>query len=185
MKQRDDDKGKLSDERTINLGTPAPSITETVPRGDDEEDATKKKAILIQSEQAELMLQAFKKKFGTDEWYKKNTSPEMKESTLNLSFKNEEDLTAFFAEQAQGDKEHGVVPRHFIIVDKETQKVLAYSNGDGALYHGNGEKFELGKDKSLLDFSKASDKTLSDFKMPAKGTESDEPVDDLSSKRAP
>lgn len=134
----DKDEPKSSDE--LQLGVPTPTaedpkigakkqMTELA----EQEAAAKKRNVTIQSEQADAILKALKDKFGEDEWYKKNPPQKNKDGSLNVSFKSEEDMVSFLKDQAKEGKS-------FLLLDGATNKVVAFSNGDGNIY-------KLGKDK--------------------------------------
>lgn len=129
-----------------------------------EESARKKKSTSVQSEQTEALLEAYKKHCG-EEWFKNNPPQKNDEGRLNLSFKSDEDMADFFKKQADSGKS-------FIMIDEKTNKVIAFSNGDGKLYRPGKEGPQEITDKSIMP--KESDmKDLPDldgFKIPAKET---------------
>ncbi|QMT59410.1 type IV secretion protein Dot [Legionella sp. PC997] len=106
------------------------------------------KKIGVESEDSKLILEDYKRKYSEQSWYKE---PEEKNGKLTLSFPSEEEVGVFFGAQAKAN-------RSFILVN-EKNEVLAYSNGDGTLYNGNGSVYEGGKFQS-------SNQPLSDFVMP-------------------
>ncbi|GGI76286.1 hypothetical protein [Legionella impletisoli] len=83
--------------------------------------------------------------------------PVAQEGLLKLDFPSPEKAIDFFQQQASKN-------RSFIVVDEKTNKVLAYSNGDGQLYHGDGNLFKPGDKltRSEIDFK--------DFHAPKSGT---------------
>ncbi|WP_133130424.1 hypothetical protein [Legionella yabuuchiae] len=83
--------------------------------------------------------------------------PEAKGGLLKLDFPTPENAVDFFQQQASKS-------RSFIIFDEQTKKVLAYSNGDGQLHHGNGKPFQ--KDDKLT----RSEIDYKDFHMPSPDT---------------
>ena len=117
------------------------------------EEELKKKGLMkkvgVESEDSKLILEDYKRKYGEESWYKE---PEEKDGKTTLTFPSEEEVGIFFGEQAKAN-------RSFILVDHETKKVIAYSNGDGTLYNGNGSVYEGGKFQS-------SNQSISDFIMP-------------------
>ena len=59
------------------------------------------------------------------------------DGSISLSFPKKGDAEDFCMDQA-------VKGRRFIVIDAETNTVMAYSNGDGTLYHANGDVFKQG-----------------------------------------
>jgi hypothetical protein len=59
------------------------------------------------------------------------------DGSINLSFPQKGDAENFCVGQAEKG-------RRFIVIDAETKTVMAYSNGDGTLYHANGDAFKKG-----------------------------------------
>lgn len=128
----------------------------------DDEESAKKKQVLIQSEQLDVLLKAYKDRFGEDDWYKKNPPKVEEDGSITMHFKSFDDLADFSKEQAEAG-----VP--FVMVDRDTNKVMAYSNGDGKLYNGDGTEFKAGQ----KDFIDGDD--FKNFKMP-KPTSGPEPT---------
>ncbi|MCW8419421.1 hypothetical protein OQJ18_00415 [Fluoribacter dumoffii] len=128
---------------------------------DNEEMARKKKSVSIQSDEINSLLDAFKKHCG-EQWVKDNP-PENKNGQLKLSFKSEENMTDFFKQQASEGKS-------FIMVDEKTQKVMAYSNGDGKIYRPgkDGPQEITGKSLTPKEGEMEDLPKLDSFKMPAK-----------------
>jgi hypothetical protein len=97
----------------------------------DEEEERNKKVVGIQADEEtqKKILAAYKKFYAGDgEWLKKNPLPEPnKDGMLQLPFKSEQDLSKFLQSQAE-------TKQRFLLVDAATQKVIAFSNGDGNLY---------------------------------------------------
>ncbi|AHE67113.1 hypothetical protein [Legionella oakridgensis] len=80
--------------------------------------------------------------------------PETENGMTKLSFPSLADASLFFQEQSEKN-------RRFIVVDADTQTVMAYSNGkDGKLYHGDGREFQKG------DVLTPSGISHEDFKIP-------------------
>lgn len=134
----------------------------------DQVSETQKKSVKIQSENVEDFIKAFNKKFGEDEWYKKNPPQKNEDGSLNLSFKSDKDMASFFQDQAKEGKS-------FIMVDGATNKVIGFSNGDGKLYKpgadGNKQEFTGGSLFPTPDeLKKLPDKD--EFKMPEKEQQS-------------
>jgi hypothetical protein len=105
----------------------------------------------VVSEQYKKVLEDFNKKFQDDPWYKANP-PQEKDGKLNIAFKNPQDMTNFFREQAAKNQ-------NFILVDGATQKVMGYSK-DGQFYHANNKLVKDG------DTFAPGDKTIDQFKIP-------------------
>ncbi|WP_454784891.1 hypothetical protein [Legionella sp. WA2024007413] len=149
------------DEEEIPLGPPkhTSQVDSLLPA---EEEESKKKSIRIQSEQVEAFLAAYKEHCGA-KWFKDHPPKKDENGGLSLTFKSEEDMASFFQKQAKEGKS-------FIMVDAETNKVIAYSNGDGKLYQTTKEGPKAYEGGSLLP-SKEAMKDLPDldgFKLPAK-----------------
>ncbi|MCW8444530.1 type IV secretion protein Dot [Fluoribacter gormanii] len=109
------------------------------------------KKVGVEGEDLKLIIEDYKRKYGEQSWYKE---PEEQDGKVTLTFPSEEEVGIFFEGQARDN-------RSFIIVDNKTNEVIAYSNGDGNLYNGNGSVYEGGKFQS-------SNQRLSDFRMPEK-----------------
>lgn len=91
---------------------------------------------IIQSPEAKGLVASYKDHFKKDDWYKDH-EPKIEKDRIHLPFKSDKDAADFAQELAKGNK-------NFIMIDKETNKVLAYSKGDGKLYKGNGDEFKDG-----------------------------------------
>ena len=74
-------------------------------------------------------------------------SVENKDGKTFLTFPSQEEVVKFCKGQAEKE-------RLFKVVDNETNKVLAYSNGDGELYNGDGTKYSSGDFKPSTDDAK-------------------------------
>lgn len=147
---------------------PPDTVEGSLTSAQDEEEK-KKQSVLIQSQDMEKILSAYKafcKKKGYDD---KDLPAPDKDGKVSLDFKSPEDMTDFFKERADAKD-------RFVMIDAETKKVLAYSNGDGKLYRPG-----IGKDgvpeeitgKSLLPTAEQM-KGLPDhegFKMPEPSSE--------------
>ncbi|ARB92624.1 hypothetical protein [Legionella longbeachae] len=151
---------------TTTVVTPQPDSL-TTDHDEEEEQAKKQQSVMVQSADMERLLNDYKK------FCKKQNPPidvkddQLKpddEGRVTLDFGTPEQMTDFFKQQAENGN-------RFVMIDAETNKVLAYSNGDGKLYRPG-----LGKDKepeeitgkSLLP-TKEQMKDLpdhKDFKMP-------------------
>ncbi|KTD75626.1 hypothetical protein [Legionella waltersii] len=100
--------------------------------------------IQVKSKQIGSIVDDYKEKYSKESWYKE---PQIEEGKTNLVFPSDEEVGNFFKDQAQNHK-------CFIIIDGATNKVLAYSNGDGVLYNGNKTVYNGGKfSPSEVDFS--------------------------------
>lgn len=103
-------------------------------------EAMKPKVFKTQGEDNELllMLKDFKNKFGKGKEFKE---PQINNHTVILEFPSPKEAKEFFLEQAQKN-------RSFKVFDPDTNNVIAYSNGDGKLYHGDGKVFNPGESLS-------------------------------------
>ncbi len=75
------------------------------------------------------------------------------DGSIYLSFPEKGDAEDFCVDQAEKG-------RRFIMIDAETKTVMAYSNGDGTLYHANGDVFQKG------DSLKPSSISRNGFELP-------------------
>ncbi|WP_207387296.1 hypothetical protein [Fluoribacter gormanii] len=161
------------DEEDIPLVPPQQTVqtstqVEALRTAEEEELASKKKSVRIQSEQAEALLAAYKQHCGA-KWFKDHPPERDENGRLSLSFKSDEDMASFFEKQAKSGQS-------FIMIDAETNKVIAYSNGDGKLYQTskNGPKEYTG---GSLTPNKEAMNDLPDFDgftLPAKGEPQEE-----------
>ncbi|KTC92144.1 hypothetical protein [Legionella cincinnatiensis] len=105
---------------------------------EQEKEEKKKQSVLIQSADMERLLKDYKrfceKQKPPIEFNEDKLKPDG-EGKVNFDFKTPEQMTDFFKQQAADG-------HRFVMIDAETNKVLAYSNGDGKLYRPG-----LGKDK--------------------------------------
>lgn len=106
----------------------------------------------IKSDNLKGLAEAYKTKFKDNPWYE-NHPPKEENNRLHLVFKNTQDMIDFGKEQA--------TTRNFIVLDKATQKVLAYSQ-NGLFFHANGEEVKNG------DVFTPSEKTLEQFRQQLK-----------------
>lgn len=111
---------------------------------------TAEQEVSVKSNNLNDIIDDYRKKFGKEDWYKE---PEAKNGKVDLTFPSKEALTNFIQEQADQN-------RPFVVVDAKTNQVMAYSNGDGTLYHGDGKPFVDGDELSL------SGGDINDFRMP-------------------
>ncbi|MFO9101080.1 Dot/Icm T4SS effector CegC4 [Legionella pneumophila] len=107
------------------------------------------KEVEVKGKDIDPIIEDYKKLYSKESWYKE---PETKDGKTHLTFPSQEAAGTFFRDQAEKN-------RSFIVIDAATNKVLAYSNGDGKLYNGNGSIYQGG------DF-KASKEDFTSFKMP-------------------
>lgn len=107
------------------------------------------KEVDVKSKDIDAIVEDYKKLYSKESWYKE---PETKDGKTTLTFPSQEALGDFLKGQAEKN-------RSFVVVDAATNKVLAYSNGDGKLYNGNKTPYTGGE-------FQASDKEFSHFKMP-------------------
>lgn len=80
---------------------------------------------VVQSPEVEKMVSSFKEHFKNDEWYK-NNEPKVENGKIHMPFKSDKDAVEFAKKMAESGT-------NFVMVDKETNKVLAFSQG-GKLY---------------------------------------------------
>lgn len=106
--------------------------------------------VSVKSNKLDDILTDYKAKYGKEDWYKE---PEVKNGKVELVFPSIEAASNFMLEQAEKN-------RPFVVVDGKTNKVMAYSNGDGTLYHGDGRPFAKGDELS------PSGGDINDFRMP-------------------
>jgi hypothetical protein len=89
--------------------------------------------VSVQSKEIDSIIDDYDKQFAGRPGYKK---PETKNGMTVLCFDNEMDAGNFFLTQAQKG-------RGFRVYDAQ-MRLIAYSKGDGTLYHANGEVFKTG-----------------------------------------
>ncbi|AWN73543.1 hypothetical protein A6J39_015815 [Legionella anisa] len=121
--------------------------------------------VTAKSENVNAVVSAFKEHFKNDEWYK-NNEPKIEGNTASLTFKSDEDAFNFAKKLASENK-------NFIMIDKETNKVLAYSK-DGKLFRGDKELTEGPLRPSKEEMEKLP--TLDKFQKPQ--TPPPNPIDD-------
>ncbi len=88
----------------------------------------------VKGESLDAILGDYKKLYSGESWYQE---PKMEDGTLTLSFPTQQDAVNFYLDQSEKNRE-------FVVVNIKTNKVVAYSNGDGKLYHGDGRAFQQG-----------------------------------------
>ncbi|MBI2785890.1 MAG: hypothetical protein HYX60_06140 [Legionella longbeachae] len=137
-----------------DISLSAPNKTETSPIKDLPSQPSTSQNTTIQSDSNDKISKKYQEKFKNDSWYKDNPPKKEENGNLNLSFKSEEDMAKFSQDLAQENES-------FIMVDSKTNKVIAYANGDGKLYHPDGEEFKKG------DKFKPGEQSLEDFNMPS------------------
>lgn len=167
--KKDQDIRLTSPNPTIGTQKQTKSVEETLDQMAEKE--SKKQSALIQSEEMDKILEAYRQ-------HCKNKTPpkEIKEDDLkadkdgkvNLQFDSPEDMTSFFKQQAEEKQ-------RFIMIDAQTNKVIAYSNGDGQLWRPgkNGGPPENITDKPSLVPTESEMKDLPDhdkFTMPEPST---------------
>lgn len=99
----------------------------------------------VKSPTIEQIIQDYKKR------YPNAAEPVTKEGKTELFFPSQKEAAEFLMDQASKN-------RRFIVTD-QSGKVIAYSNGDGQLYNGNGSQYKSGE-------FQASNKSLGEFEMP-------------------
>lgn len=87
-----------------------------------------------ESDDMALIIKDYNKLYSKESWYKE---PVTHNGKTSLTFPSETHLADFMMDQS--DKH-----RKFIVVDGKTNKVIAYSDGDGILHHGDGKEFKPG-----------------------------------------
>lgn len=87
-----------------------------------------------QASNVNSMVEDYRKKYSKEKWYKE---PVVEGNKTKLTFPSQEEAANFMLDQAKKGQD-------FIVVDGKTQKVIAYSNGDGHLYNGDGKEFKPG-----------------------------------------
>ncbi|WP_454783557.1 hypothetical protein [Legionella sp. WA2022007384] len=155
----------------LSLSSPSGSVAKPevqIATALDKLTESQKRSAKIQSEHTDELLKAFDKKFGSDDWYKQNQPKKDKDGNLSMTFKSEKDMAEFFQEEAKEG-------RSFLMVDDKTNKVIAFSNGDGKLYKpgpdGSKQEFTGGSlSPSAEELKSLPDKK--DFQMPEKTEES-------------
>lgn len=110
-----------------------------------------------EQEETNSIIQDYKAAFGGKPGYKEPVVDE--KGRIILSFPQIGDAEQFFLDQAQ----KGV---NIVIVDLKTNQVMAYSCGDGKLYHGDGKEFQQG------DSLKPSGISFDNFELPSPGSTS-------------
>lgn len=118
-----------------------------------EEEQKKIKAVktTVESEDLNPLVADYKNLYSKESWYKE---PIVENGRTELTFPSQEVAANFFQDQA-------VKNRGFIVVDSQN-KVIAYSNGDGKLYHSDGNEFKKG------DKLTPSEIDLDQFQIPEK-----------------
>lgn len=109
----------------------------------------------VSGKSVDPIMAAYNEIYAEEEWYEE---PKVEGNTVLLKFPTPEEAGKFFMKQS----ENGHI---FLISDPKTNKVMAYSNGDGQLYHGDGQVFKAGEALKVADIDAKS------FEIP--GIESD------------
>lgn len=116
---------------------------------------------LYSSTNLQLIIDAYNQKFCIDNAYKSGYGkPNEQGGCLTLQFPTEKDEVAF-------DLEMAVKKISFKIIDPKTQLVIAYSNGDGKLYHGDDKEFNVGDSYYRSPQDKSRDVFLEQSKHPS------------------
>lgn len=171
--KEDPKKDPKKDPQQIALTAPTTTVVTpqldslTSDKDEEEEQAKKKQSVMVQSADMERLLKDYKKFCQSQKPPIEVKDDQLKpddEGRVTFDFKTPEQMTDFFKQQAADGN-------RFVMIDAETNKVLAYSNGDGKLYRPG-----LGKDKEPEEITgkslmptKEQMKDLpdhKDFKMP-------------------
>lgn len=129
--------GELDDKKVVPIDTLQKNQS-LKSRLDEEKSKT---GPVVKSSESKVILDSYQTKAthadgSYKEGYKK---PDIKEDgSIALSFPKPEDAGEFFQAQAKAG-----VP--FMVVDAKTNKVMAYSNGDGTMKNGDGTPYEAKK----------------------------------------
>lgn len=140
-----------------------PDIKEQVKKIFKEDDAAKEKQVSIQTEQVAAMMKAFKEQFAGLDWYEKHPPKIEANGSITMQFKTQEDMAQFSLKQAEAGQ-------NFVLVDGKTNKVLAYSNGDGKLHNADDSVYKPDQQKGA--FTPGGD--IKDFKMPRTGPKAEQ-----------
>lgn len=110
----------------------------------------------VKSDEIYTFAADYKKLYSKKPWYKE---PEVKNGKMELSFPSNEEVINFMRHESDQKIT-------FVFFDEKTRKVMAYSNGDGNLYHGDGSDFKPG------DKFAASNVDIDDFNREQKSMQS-------------
>lgn len=115
-----------------------------------EQERLKKKNTIkagITSDDLNSIIQDYRDKYSQNNVYQEGyKEPGVEDGKAYLTFPSEEKLGEFMTDQAEKG-------RVFIVVDGTTNKVMAYSNGNGKLYNGDGSYYEGGRlQRSIEDY---------------------------------
>ena len=116
--------------------------------------------VSVQSKEIDAIVDDYNKQFAGLPGYKE---PETKNGMTVLHFANEMEAGAFFLTQAQKG-------RGFRVYDAQ-MRLIAYSKGDGTLYHANGDVFKAGD-----SFKPLPGVSNQDFQVPKNEPEQEKPV---------
>ena len=125
----------------------------TIPDSGSEAEA--EKTVSVQGEDVDFVLQLYKDTYSSRPDYKQPTKNP--DGSHSVSFSSAAEMTNFLMDAAGKNAK-------FILVDAKTKTVMGYSNGDGKLYHADGN--ECNKGDELKPSSIASDK----FTMPERSS---------------
>lgn len=81
------------------------------------------------------IVNAYKEQYAQESWYEE---PAASGNDVQFKFASEDELANFFMKQSEKGTS-------FVMYDVVTNKVMAYSNGDGHLYHANGDLVKAGE----------------------------------------
>lgn len=81
------------------------------------------------------VVQDYREQYAQESWYEE---PVISGNDANFKFVSDEALTNFFMKLCEKKTS-------FVMYDIATKKVMAYSNGDGQLYHANGTAVKAGE----------------------------------------
>ena len=91
--------------------------------------------VSAKSDSMDQIVADYKKLYSKESWYQE---PKVSSGDkVELAFDSIETATDFFLEQSKQN-------RPFAIIDGQTNKVMAYSTGDGKMYHSDGREFKNG-----------------------------------------
>ncbi|EHL31292.1 hypothetical protein [Legionella drancourtii] len=100
----------------------------------------------VQSPFIDDVVNAYKEQYAQESWYEE---PGANGNDVQFKFASEEELANFFMKQSEKGAS-------FVMYDVATKKVMAYSNGDGHLYHANGGVVKAGEKIKPSDIDEQS-----------------------------
>jgi hypothetical protein len=149
---------EVEDEEEVSLSPPPDSegsdLAQQATRQLEEE--AKKKQVVIQSENIAALLKSLQDHFKDNDWYKKaeNQPVQNDDGSITMHFQSPQDMADFSQKQA-------TEKQNFVMIDEKTNKVMAYSNGDGKLYNGDGTEYDAAQKGEFK-----TGKDYKDFIMP-------------------